>query len=288
MTSIRNFDMNRFFRIFLGTGLLAFSVKCVYDPCGLVIGGFSGIAIIVRYLTVNIIDGGVPLGVTTLLLNIPFFIIAWFVIGKAFVKRTIFSTILLSVWLSLLPDYSLTGNDYMLTAIAGGLIGGCGIGLVLSVGSSTGGTDMVGTLLQKKITYYSVAQLMVAVDALIVICSVGLFGIISLIYAGVSLFIQAKVSDAIVLGVHFAKSVFIITDKPKEISEEVIYSLNRGITSMEVFGGYTKEAKKMLFCVVTKKEISRLKNIVNKNDKHAFVIVSDVKEVLGEGFDNNL
>lgn len=89
----------RFIRIILGTGLLAFSVKCVYDPCGLVIGGFSGIAIIVRKLTRPFIDGGIPLGVTTFVLNIPFFIISWFKMGKAFVKRTFVATVFLSLWL---------------------------------------------------------------------------------------------------------------------------------------------------------------------------------------------
>lgn len=274
----------RFIRIILGTGLLAFSVKCVYDPCGLVIGGFSGIAIIVRKLTHPFIDGGIPLGVTTFVLNIPFFIISWFKMGKAFVKRTFVATVFLSLWLMILPQYSLTGNDYMLTAIAGGVTGGAGIGLVLSVGTTTGGTDMVATLLQKKIPYISVAQIMVVVDAAIVLASSGLFGVFSIIYAGISLFIQGKVSDGIVLGTHFAKSVFIITDKPKEISYAVLKDLNRGMTSMEVMGEYTGKNKRMLFCVVSKKEIIKLKDIVNQYDNKAFVIVSEAKEVLGEGF----
>lgn len=276
--------LNRFIRIILGTGFLAFSVKCVYDPCGLVIGGFSGIAIIVRKLTFGIIPGGIPLGVTTFVLNIPFFIIAWFKMGKAFVKRTLVATILLSVWLMILPEYSLTGTDYMLTAIAGGFIGGGGIGLVLSVGTSTGGTDMVGTLLHNKIRHISIAQLMVIVDAIIVLSSIRLFGVFSFIYAGVSLFIQGKISDALVLGVHFAKCVYIITDNPKMISDAVMEKLQRGITSTEVMGEYTGESKKMLFCVVSKKEIAKLKDIVNMCDKKAFVIVLEAKEVLGEGF----
>lgn len=92
--------------------------------------GFSGIAIIVRKLTRPFIDGGIPLGVTTFVLNIPFFIISWFKMGKAFVKRTFAATVFLSLWLMILPQYSLTGNDYMLTAIAGGVTGGAGIGLV--------------------------------------------------------------------------------------------------------------------------------------------------------------
>ena len=204
--------------------------------------------------------------------------------GKAFVKRTIVATILLSTWLMVLPDYSLTGKDYMLTAIAGGIIGGSGIGLVLSVGTTTGGTDMVATLVQKKVPYISVAQLMVLVDASIVLSSSWLFGVFSIIYAGISLFIQGKVSDALVLGVHFAKSVFIITNHPGDIAKAVLEKMQRGITSIEVKGEYTGEKRKMLFCVVSKKEVVKLKYIVNQYDNNAFIIVSEAKEVLGEGF----
>lgn len=275
---------SRFLKIILGTGLFAFSVKCIYDPCGLVIGGFSGIAIIVRKLTENLISGGIPLGLTTFILNIPFFVIAWYKIGKQFVTRSIAATFLVSAWLLVIPDYSLTGNDYMLTAIGGGIFGGCGLGLVLSTGTTTGGTDMVASLIQKILPYYSVATLMVLIDAVIVIASISLFGVKSLIYVAVALYIQAKISDAFVLGVHFAKSVFIITESPNEVSQDVIKHLKRGVTGITVRGMYTGKDKNMLFCIVSKKEISKLKMIVNRYDEHAFVIVSDAKEVLGEGF----
>jgi len=284
VNSLNKKKADRFLRVFLGTGLFAFSVRCIYDPCGLVIGGFSGIAIIIRKLTENIISGGIPLGVTTFVLNIPFFIISWYKMGKKFVTRSIAATFLVSAWLMVMPDYSLTGNDYMLTAIAGGIFGGCGLGLVLSTGTTTGGTDMVASLIQKIVPHYSVAILMVCIDAVIVLGSTRLFGVLSVIYAAVSLYIQGKISDTLVVGVHFAKSVFIITDSPKEVSEEVIKHLRRGVTSIDVRGMYTGNNKNMLFCVVSRKEISKLKAIVNRLDSHAFVIVSDAKEVLGEGF----
>lgn len=275
---------DRFLRVILGTGLFAFSVKCIYDPCGLVIGGFSGIAIIIRKLTENIISGGIPLGITTFVLNIPFFIISWFKLGKQFVMRSIVATFLVSAWLIVLPDYSLTGNDYMLTAIAGGILGGLGLGLVLSTGTTTGGTDMVASLILKIVPYYSVAMIMVCVDSLIVLGSVGLFGVLPMIYAVVSLYIQGKISDSLVSGVHFAKSVFIITNKQNEVAKDIIGYMRRGVTSIDVRGMYTGKNKNMLFCVVSKKEITKLKTIVYRHDSHAFVIVSDAKEVLGEGF----
>lgn len=282
--NINKSGIDRFIRIIVGTGLFAFAVKCVYDPCGLVIGGFSGIAIIIRKITQSIIPGGVPLGITTFILNLPVFIIAWIKIGKKFVMRSIVATFLVSVWLMLIPDYSLTGKDYMLTAIAGGILAGSGLGIVLSTGTTTGGTDMVASLLNRDFTQYSIPMIMVFIDLVIVFSSVWLFGSTSAIYAIVSLYIQGKISDTLVLGVHFAKSVYIITDSPKDIAKEVMEELQRGITCLDVKGMYTGNNKNMLFCVVSKKEIAKLKAIVNKYDRHAFVIVSDAKEVLGEGF----
>lgn len=282
--NINKSGIDRFIRIIVGTGLFAFAVKCVYDPCGLVIGGFSGIAIIIRKITQSIIPGGVPLGITTFILNLPVFIIAWIKIGKKFVMRSIVATFLVSVWLMLIPDYSLTGKDYMLTAIAGGILAGSGLGIVLSTGTTTGGTDMVASLLNRHFTQYSIPMIMVFIDLVIVFSSVWLFGSTSAIYAIVSLYIQGKISDTLVLGVHFAKSVYIITDSPKDIAKEVMEELQRGITCLDVKGMYTGNNKNMLFCVVSKKEIAKLKAIVNKYDRHAFVIVSDAKEVLGEGF----
>lgn len=283
-SSINKKKTDRFLKVIIGTGLFAFAVKCIYDPCGLVIGGFSGIAIIVRKLTQNLVPGGIPLGITTFVLNVPVFIIAWYKLGRQFVRRSIAATFLVSAWLVVMPDYSLTGGDYMLTAIAGGIVGGSGLGLVLSTGTTTGGSDMVASLIQKAVPHYSVAVLMVFIDALIVLGSTWLFGVLSVIYAAISLYIQGKISDTLVLGVHFAKSVLIITDSPKEVSEDVIKQLNRGVTSIDVRGMYTGKDKNMLFCVVSKKEIAKLKAIVNRYDSHAFVIVSDAKEVLGEGF----
>lgn len=282
--NINKSGIDRFIRIIVGTGLFAFAVKCVYDPCGLVIGGFSGIAIIIRKITQSIIPGGVPLGITTFILNLPVFIIAWIKIGKKFVMRSIVATFLVSVWLMFIPDYSLTGKDYMLTAIAGGILAGSGLGIVLSTGTTTGGTDMVASLLNRHFTQYSIPMIMVFIDLVIVFSSVWLFGSTSAIYAIVSLYIQGKISDTLVLGVHFAKSVYIITDSPKDIAKEVMEELQRGITCLDVKGMYTGNNKNMLFCVVSKKEIAKLKAIVNKYDRHAFVIVSDAKEVLGEGF----
>lgn len=282
--NINKSGIDRFIRIIIGTGLFAFAVKCVYDPCGLVIGGFSGIAIIIRKITQSVIPGGVPLGITTFILNLPVFIIAWIKIGKKFVMRSIAATFLVSVWLMIIPDYSLTGKDYMLTAIAGGILAGSGLGIVLSTGTTTGGTDMVASLLNRRFTQYSIPMIMVFIDLVIVFSSVWLFGSTSAIYAIVSLYIQGKISDTLVLGVHFAKSVYIITDSPKEIAKEVMEELQRGITCLDVKGMYTGNNKNMLFCVVSKKEIAKLKAIVNKYDIHAFVIVSDAKEVLGEGF----
>lgn len=283
MTGIKTY-MNKYIRIVLGSGLLAFSIKCIYDPNGMVIGGFSGIAIIVKQLTEQYIAGGVPLGVTTFCLNVPFFILAYQEKGIEFVKSTVLATILVSVWLMALPEYALTPDDLLLTAIAGGLIGGSGIGIVLTAGSTTGGTDMVASLLQRKLPSYTVAQIMAGIDAVIILVSVYIFGMTVALYAGVSLFFHAKISDALVLGPHFGKSVFIITERPYEIASSIMNEMERGITGIHAQGMYTGDQKIMLYCVVSRKEIARLKEIVHQFDSCAFVIVGEAKEVLGEGF----
>lgn len=274
----------RFILIWIGTGLLAFSVKCIYDPNQMVTGGFTGLAILIKALAYTFFAKAVSLGGTSLLLNIPLFLIAYPLKGRGFVGRTLFATILVSVWLLLLPEVQLDSKDYVLSAVFGGVMSGTGIGLVLITGSTTGGTDMLASLIQTKFRQYSVAQIMMVLDGVIILAGGMLFGYIVALYAIVSVYIASKFSDAIVLGTHFAKSVYVVTNKADIIAEELMVQLKRGITGIDAEGMYTREKKKILFCVVSKKEIVKLKEIVYRLDEKAFVIVCEAKEVLGEGF----
>ncbi len=270
--------------IIIGTALLAAAIQCIFDPTGLITGGFSGLSIIIKYISESVIPGGIPLWLTNIVLNIPVFVLAYIYMGKKFVGRTLFGTIMVSVWLYLIPVVELAEGDYLLAAIFGGVISGAGIGLVLRANATTGGTDMVASLIRRKFRHYTVAQIMQVIDGMIVLVGLYVFGIRPTLYAVVAIFVATKVSDAIVEGFHYSKAAYIITNHHEEIAKVLMTEVNRGVTGLEAQGMYTNEKKCVLYCVVSKKQIVMLKELVIAIDPNAFVIVSDVHEVLGEGF----
>lgn len=267
-----------------GTGGVAFSIQCIYDPISLVTGGFTGLAIIIKEFTSEIIEGGIPLWLTNVALNVPVFLIAWKMKGKNFIGRTLAGTFLLSAWLYVIPSVDLTQGDYILSALFGGCIGGVGMGLILSAKATTGGTDMVATLIQQRLRHYSIVQIMQILDGLIVLLGLFVFGIRAALYAIVAIFITSKVSDALMEGFKFSKAAFIITDRYDTVAKKILEELDRGVTGLKATGMYSGADKCMLYCVVSQKEIVRVKEIVAEVDPAAFVIVSDAREVLGEGF----
>ncbi len=270
--------------IVIGTGLMALAINSIFDASGLVTGGFSGIAIIIKAWTENIIEGGIPLWVTNVGLNIPLFLIGIKIKGFSFVKKAIIGEISLSTWLAVQPVFNLAGEDLLLAAVYGGVIQGVGIGLVFLGRGTTGGTDMMAALIQKHIPHYSISQIMQFIDGLVVVVGVYVFGIHRALYAIIAVFLVAKISDSIIEGLKFSKAAYIITDKPQEISDMIMKEIGRGVTGISARGMYSKKEKLMLFCVVSKKEIVMLKERVNEIDPKAFVIVGDAREVHGEGF----
>ncbi len=273
--------------IFMGTGIMALAIQCIFEPIGLVTGGFSGIAIIIRKMTAGIVDGGVPLWLTNLALNVPVFIAALIIKGRKFLGRTVIGTVLLSFWLYVIPQVDLTQGDYMLSAVFGGVITGIGIGFVLLAKATTGGTDMVSALIQKYVRHYSVVQILQVIDGMVVLAGLYVFGLKPALYAIVAIFITSKVSDALMEGMKYSKAAFIITDYYKEIADAIMTQLDRGLTGLDATGMYSGDKKTVLYCVVSKKEIVELKDIVAKIDPKAFVIVTDAREVFGEGFLEN-
>ena len=250
--------------ILVGTALMAVAYQCVLDPIGLVTGGFTGLAIIIKNLTQEVVEGGIPLWVSNTVLNIPVFILAYIAIGRKFVGRTLFGAIMLSVWLAVIPSVDLAQGDYLLATIFGGLFTGAGMGLVLKANSTTGGTDMVAALVQRlAMKHQSVVHILMIVDGMVVIAGMFVFGMRATLYAIVSIFISEY-------------------DEP--IANQIMVELDRGVTGLDAHGMYTGNNKCVLYCVVSKKEIVRVKEIVKDIDPNAFVILSDVHEVLGEGF----
>ena len=273
--------------IFMGTGIMALAIQCIFEPIGLVTGGFSGIAIIIRKMTAGIVEGGVPLWLTNLALNVPVFIAALIIKGRKFLGRTVIGTVLLSFWLYVIPQVDLTQGDYMLSAVFGGVITGIGIGFVLLAKATTGGTDMVSALIQKYVRHYSVVQILQVIDGMVVLAGLYVFGLKPALYAIVAIFITSKVSDALMEGMKYSKAAFIITDYYKEIADAIMTQLDRGLTGLDATGMYSGDKKTVLYCVVSKKEIVELKDIVAKIDPKAFVIVTDAREVFGECFLEN-
>ena len=270
--------------IIVGTGLMSLAINSVFDASGMVTGGFSGIAIIIKAWTKGLVNGGIPLWVTNCVLNIPLFFIAWRVKGFSFIKKAILGEVSLSVWLAIQPVFHLAGDDVLLAALYGGVIQGIGIGLVFLGGGTTGGTDMMAAIIQKFLQHYSISQIMQIIDGAVVVVGMYVFGIHKALYAIIAVYLVTKVSDGLIEGLKFSKAVYIITEKPKEIAEMIMEDLDRGATGINAKGMYSGQDKLMLFVVVNKKEIVMLKEKVDEIDPQAFVIVTDAREVHGEGF----
>lgn len=273
--------------ILAGTFLMSVAVNMVYDPSGMVTGGVTGIGIVIKHLTQELLPGGVPVWLTNMLCNVPLFLAAILVLGKRFLGKTLFATVSMTAFLYLLPVTPLFSEDYLLASVFGGVIAGAGIGLVLAASATTGGTDLLCALVHKKLKHYSVPQLLIAVDGLIVLGGVAVFGINESLYAAIAIFITAKMSDGILEGLKFSKMAYIVSEQSSIIAKEIMQQLDRGVTALQATGMYSGKERKMLLCVVSKKEIAAVLDIVNRNDRNAFVIVSDAREVMGEGFIEN-
>ncbi len=266
--------------IVVGAFIMGFAIKNLYDPINLVTGGVSGIAIILKSVA------GVPLWITNTICNIPLFLAAWKIKGWSFIKRTLTATASLSLSLYIIPEAPFLMDDLFLTALFGGIVSGLGTGLVFLFQATTGGTDMLAALLQRipMLRHYSIARIMQVLDGMVVVLGAAVFGIRFAMYALIAIYAVAKVSDGFLEGLHFSKQAYVISDHYEEIAQAVMTRMERGVTAMDAVGMYSGQDKKMLFCVVSKKEIVVLREIVAEFDKKAFLIVTDVKEVFGEGF----
>ena len=217
------------------------------------------------------------------MLNIPLFLFG-IRMSRDFLVKTIFGTLMNTFWIAVLPVLQLVPDDRMLSALFGGVLMGAGIGLVFIGNGTTGGTDMMAALIQRKLRHYSVAQVMQVLDGIIVIAGIFVFGIHASLYAIVAIYVTTKMTDALMEGMNYAKSAFIITAHPEQVADELMKELDRGASGIHIKGMYTGEERMMVFCVVGKKQIPQLKQIVGTIDPDAFVVVSDAREVLGEGF----
>ena len=264
--------------ILIGASIMGFAIKNIYDPIGLVTGGASGVAIILKK------QFGVPLWLTNTAINIPLFAAAAKLKGWSFIKRTLLATVTLSVSLYVIPEMPFLMDDLFLTALFGGLITGAGAGIVFACQATTGGTDMLAAIIRRWLPHYTLAQILQVLDAVIVLIGAGIFGVTYALYALIAIYAVSKVSDGIIEGMKYSKVAYIISDKSTEIAAAILKELERGVTALDARGMYSGNRKDVLFCVVSRKEIAQLKELIVGHDAQAFVIVSDAREVLGEGF----
>ena len=198
--------------------------------------------------------------------------------------KTLLGAVSFAVWLYIIPTYDICGGDYLLAVAMGGLFDGVGIGLIFLTNSTSGGTDMVSAILHKFFKHYSVPSILFVVDGLIVVLGAFVLGFRNAMYGIITIYVLTKISDTMLEGVKFAKMVYIISDEYEKIAKLIMSEMDRGVTAISARGMYTNRDKSMLFCVVGKKEIVKLKEIAAVTDPKAFIIVSDVREAFGEGF----
>jgi uncharacterized membrane-anchored protein YitT (DUF2179 family) len=277
----------------VGTALLAVSISIFLEPLAIVTGGVSGLGIIIRSVVYEHFGRDIPIWLTNTVLNVPLFMLAMKARGWRFIARTGYATLGLSACLfvtdMLVPVVlpRLGEIDYLLGAVFGAVFAGVGLGLVFRFNATTGGSDLAASIINKYIPTVSIGKGIFIVDAAVILTGLFVFGPVKAMYAIISVFIAARIIEAVLEGLKFAKAAFIISDRGEEIGEVLMKELNRGATALHGQGMFTKDVKNVVLCVVSKKEIVKLKRIVHTVDNNAFVIVAEVREVLGEGFGLN-
>ncbi|MFW6035141.1 MAG: YitT family protein [Halothermotrichaceae bacterium] len=264
--------------ITLGSALTALALTVFLIPNKIAAGGVSGLATIIYHLF------NIRVGVTTLILNLPLILAGIKILGVSFGTRTFYGMISLALFIDIFqPVVPVLTKDLLLATIYGGVLAGLGLGLVFISKGTTGGTDMVARLINHY-TGFSVGQGLLIADGLVVFLAGIFFSAEVALYAALAIFITSKTIDLVQEGIDFKKAAFIISDRPDQIKKDIINDLDRGVTVLKGYGGYTGDDKEVLFCIITRSEVTKIKRMVYGVDRKAFVIITTVHEVLGEGF----
>lgn len=263
------------FFLTLGPCIAAFALEVFLVPNNIIDGGIVGISIILSYLT------KVNLGLLIFLINIPFFLLAFNKIGKKFVIQTFYAIGILSLAVNFLTTHHLpVTHDLLLSTVFGGIALGTGVGLVLKHEGSLDGTEIMSLVLSKKFGF-SVGEWIMAFNIFIYGASGLVFGWNKAMYAVLTYFIAFRVIDIVLEGLNSAKSIRIISDKSYEIGQELLEKLNIGVTYLKGIGAYSGNEKTIVFCVVSRLEMAKMKEIIKEIDPHAFISVVDVHEAYG-------
>lgn len=264
-----------------GSLLYAVSVNCFSAPNNIAPGGMTGLATVANYLY-----DWLPIGTVILVLNLPLLVAAWLRLGRPFALRTLIATLLTSVWVDatapFLPAFQ---GDMILTCLFGGLLSGTGLGLIFIRGATTGGSDVVARLLEKKFPGVSIGRLMLLVDGVVVLIAALVYREVeSALYAALFIFVSMEVVDAIVYGRSGGKMVLIMSREPDKIAREVMTQMERGVTFLKATGGYTGDDRNVVMCAVSRSEVFGLRQLVQRIDPEAFLIITSADEVRGLGF----
>jgi uncharacterized membrane-anchored protein YitT (DUF2179 family) len=273
-----------YLQISVGAVIMAVGIYFFFVPHYLVVGGVSGLGIIILHYTSDWVFP-IPLWLTNLTFNVPLLLIASRVIGLKFITRTVYAALFTSLamfFLEYIPNPIQT--DMFLAAVFGGVICGVGVAITYRNNATTGGSVLLATLIQRIIKHIPMTRILMVLDWAIILMGLFVFGTERTMYALISIFVCTKAMEYVLEGLHFSKAVFIISNDADWIGIAITEKMERGVTSLDGHGVYTGQAKSVLLCVVAKREIVQLKEVVSEMDKNAFVIVTDVREVLGQGF----
>ncbi|WP_256760686.1 YitT family protein [Cohnella sp. WQ 127256] len=266
--------LKKFIFITIGAVLMAVALEIFLVPNQIIDGGITGISIVLSEVT------SVALGIFIFVINLPFLYIGYKQIGKTFAVSTLYGVAVMSTTTAFLHHVEPFTNEKILAVLFGGLILGLGVGLVIRFGGALDGSEIVAILLSKKLRL-PVGQIIMFINVFIFVVAGFVFGADSAMYSIFAFYIAAKVMDIVVEGLDESKSATIISGEYEEISEAIMARLGRNTTFIYAKGGYTKEDTQMIYCVVTRLEVAKLKAVVQEIDPRAFISISNVADVLG-------
>lgn len=270
-----------FLGLVVGCISMAVGINTFLKPHTIAPGGLSGLSVVLNKVT------GISVSTMMLLIGIPLVIFAFKILGAKNSVKTLIGTILFSLIVNITSPLANLGatNDLLLSSISGAILLGIGIGIMFRVDASTGGTDLIALILSKKFPGIKPTKFMICLDAFVVISSgIASQNIEIALYSAIALYVVVKVADAIMEGLDYSKAFFIISNHADDIKSVITRELDRGLTILDGRGGYTNEEKQVLLVVVSKNQEVYLKKLVKTADPSAFIIVSNVHEVLGQGF----
>jgi len=278
---LQGIKFKNIFFIILGAAIFSFGLVHFNIQNELAEGGFTGITLILLFAF------NWDPALMNLLLNIPMFIIGWKLLGKKVFVYTVIGTVAVSIFLKVFMIYQIDihlKDDMFLVALFAGVFIGIGLGIIFRYGGTTGGVDIIARLAHKYIGW-SMGKTMFLFDAFVILVSWAVYlDHRSMMYTLVALFVGSRVIDFVQEGAYAARGAFIISESQDEIATKITADMDRGVTVFRGYGHFTKSDREILYCVVGKNELVRLKNIITSVDPHAFVSLTDVHDVMGEGF----